>query len=116
LGKVDENAFYIDVKDFLGNRIICCRERWDDHIANDLRNHNLEGLEKEVIRALTKPSGGMRHHDTDFPERMSYYGRSSIARYIKVSVEFNDRKCIGTGRIITAYACSKMKPNEQPEF
>lgn len=112
----ETKAIYIDVKDFKGNRIICYEDRWFDHIANCKRNHNLEGLEEVVIDALQHPIYGIRYYDVDNPKKMSYYGAGGIARYVKVTVEFENSECIDIGYIITAYPVNEMKPGEIPEL
>jgi hypothetical protein len=108
--------YYIDVLDYLGNRIVCDDERWTDHIIGCRRHTNMDGLEDLVVAALRSPFSGIRYHDTDYPNRMSYYGDGLITRYIKVSVEFQDSNCTGDGVIKTAYATNNMKPLEIPEL
>jgi hypothetical protein len=108
--------YCIDVLDHLGNRIVCEGERWRDHITGKRRHTDLAGMEDLVIAALQHPCTSIRYHDTDYPNRMSYYGDGSQARYIKVSVEFQASDCKGIGEIRTAHLTNNMKPLEKPEF
>lgn len=76
----------------------------------------MEGLEDLIIEALQKPFSGMRYHDTDYPNRISYYGNGAVTKYIKVTVEFKDNSCAGEGFIVTTFPTNNMKPLEQPEW
>ena len=112
----ENKVVHINLVDFKGNRITCDHDYWLDHIANDRRNHELEGLEDIVVASLTKPFSGIRYFDVDYPNRMSYYGYGIITRYIKVTIKFKDNTCIGDGVIVTAYPTNNMKPHEIPEM
>ena len=113
-----EKNYHIDVLDYKGNQIVCDGERWADHVIGKgkRRHRELDGLEELIISALQKPATGLRYFDTNYPNRISYYGNGAFTRYIKVVVEFTDNQCTGKGFIVTTFPVNNMKPMEKPEW
>jgi hypothetical protein len=97
-------------------RIICTVLDWE-HVCRKPHEY-MEGEEQEVIDALAKPDHGIRHLDSDNALRRIIYYKTNIPKkcYVKVVVEFQDDKCIGDGRIITANEANNIKDSEKPEL
>jgi hypothetical protein len=111
-----ESEIHFDLIDFKGNQIICTEIQWQDHVIGHKRHIELNDQEELAIAALTNPFTGIRYHDAYYPTRMNYYGEGAITKYIKVTVEFKDSYCLGTGYLKTAYPVNNMKPGEKPEW
>ena len=78
----------------------------------------MEDEEQEVIDALANPDYGIRYFDCDDPlrRRVYYMTHKQKGCYVKVVVEFQDDKCNGSGKIITAYETNNRKDCEKPEI
>lgn len=108
---------HFEVKDFKGRTIVCEKERWFDHVAENPNHKYMDGSEEDVILALINPHNKHRCYDRARKNRrVYYYYHSNLDEYTKVVVEFDDEMCEGVGKICTAYKLDEITSGEKPEL
>ena len=95
--------------DYEGTHVTCDASRWTSKI--DVNHPELSGKQAEVSEAIANPEIVLQ--DRDYPNRRHLIRRNAESLYIAAVIEYRYSRGTITGRLVTAFVRSRLRPDDQ---